>query len=124
MFQAARAGVENLSATAALECAQNGVRVNAVAPGYVDSSGFDTYTDERMLKALKLFAERTPLGRLGNESEVSAAVCFLLSEAAAFITGQVWRVDGGFGLKTNTPMLQRTDPTAQFAYYGFHRTIR
>ena len=119
---AARAGVENLTATAALEWAENGVRVNAVAPGYVETSGFDTYTDQRMLNALGSFAQHTPLGRLGREAEVSAAVCFLLSEAAAFITGQSWRVDGGFGLKTSTPMLERESIEAQRAFDGFHRS--
>ena len=52
---AARAGVENLTATAALEWAEFGIRVNAVAPGYVGTSGFDTYTHERMINALTQF---------------------------------------------------------------------
>lgn len=121
---AARAGVENLTATAALEWAHCGIRVNAVAPGYVESSGFDTYSDKRMIAALKTFADHTPLRRLGQEAEVSAAVCFLLSDAAAFVTGQVWRVDGGFGLKTDTPMLAREDVRTRGAFDGFHRRIR
>lgn len=119
---AARAGVENLTATAALEWASQGVRVNAVAPGVIASSGFDEYTDERMIHALKKFPDHTPLGRIGTEAELSAAVCFLLSEASYFVTGQVWRVDGGFGLKTNTPMFEMTQPIRNPAYDGFHRS--
>jgi citronellol/citronellal dehydrogenase len=121
---AARAGVENLTATAALEWAAEGIRVNAVAPGYIESSGFDTYTDERMTRAIREFPRYTPLGRYGLESEISAATCFLLSPAAAFITGQVLRVDGGFSLNTNTPMLlQGEDPKPQRSYDGFHRRV-
>ena len=121
---AARAGVENLTATAALEWAHCGVRVNAVAPGYIESSGFDTYTDERMINALKAFGQYTPLGRLGREAEISAAVCFLLSEAAAFVTGQVWRVDGGFALKTDTPLYPRDQLRQNRPFDGFHRRVR
>jgi citronellol/citronellal dehydrogenase len=121
---AARAGVENLTMTAALEWAADGVRVNAVAPGYVASSGFDTYTDERMLRAIKAFPERTPLGRHGTEAEISAAVCFLLSPAGYFVTGQIWRIDGGFGLKTNTPMLEWRAPKRNPQFDGFHRSER
>ena len=121
---AARAGVENLTATAALEWAHYGVRVNAVAPGYIESSGFDTYSDERMINALKSFAQHTPLGRLGGEAEISAAVCFLLSDGAAFVTGQVWRVDGGFALKTDTPLYPREERRRHRAFEGFHRRVR
>lgn len=122
---AARAGVENLTATAALEWAEDGIRINAVAPGYVESSGFDTYADERMNRAIREFPSHTPLGRYGLEAEISSAVCFLLSEAAAFITGQVLHIDGGFGLNTNTPMQPRGEaPKPQASYDGFHRRVR
>jgi len=91
---AARAGMLNFTETAACEWAQAGVRVNAVAPGWIASSGFDTYPLEFQALTKKL-KRKVPLQRFGTESEVSAAVVFLLSEAAAFITGTCLRVDGG-----------------------------
>lgn len=91
---AARAGMESLTETAALEWAPCGIRVNAVAPGYVASSGMDAYPPE-LAPLLRSAAKGVPLQRMANEAEVSAAIVFLFSEAASFITGTVLRVDGG-----------------------------
>jgi len=91
---AARAGMISFTETAALEWAPFGVRVNAVAPGYVASSGMDSYPPA-MAPLLRAAAQGVPLKRMANEAEVSAAIVFLLSEAASFITGSVLRVDGG-----------------------------
>jgi len=91
---AARAGMLSFTETSACEWSQSGVRVNAVAPGWVASSGFDTYSPE-MQAELRSLKTKVPLQRYGTESEVSAAIVFLLSEAAAFITGSCIRVDGG-----------------------------
>ncbi|HEY8517346.1 MAG TPA: SDR family oxidoreductase [Candidatus Binatia bacterium] len=90
---AARAGMVSFTETAAYEWAASGVRVNAVAPGWIASSGMHTYP-EWMRPHLKVLHRAVPLQRLGTESEVSAAICFLLSPAAAFISGAVLRVDG------------------------------
>lgn len=90
---AARAGMLNFTMTAALEWASAGVRVNAVAPGAIASSGLDTY-DEQKKAELKRLWRHIPLKRLGTESEISAAIVFLLSPAAAFISGTCLRVDG------------------------------
>lgn len=90
---AARAGMLNLTETAAVEWAYAGVRVNAVAPGFIASSGLANYPKEAQPHLLKV-REFVPLKRLGTESEVSAAIVFLLSEAAAFISGSCLRVDG------------------------------
>ncbi|KQZ98011.1 MAG: SDR family oxidoreductase [Achromobacter sp.] len=91
---AARAGVWNLTETAACEWAYAGVRVNAVAPGWIASSGMDSY-DEHYRGVLRELKTRVPLQRFGTEAELAAAVVFLLSPAAAFINGAVIRVDGG-----------------------------
>lgn len=91
---AARAGVWNLTETAACEWAYAGVRVNAVAPGWIASSGMDSY-DEHYRGVLRELKTKVPLQRFGTEAELAAAVVFLLSPAAAFINGTVIRVDGG-----------------------------
>lgn len=117
---AARAGMINLTQTAAVEWAPAGVRVNAVAPGWVASSGLDTYKGSVRAMIPKL-RESVPLRRLATEAEVSAAICFLLSEAAAFITGETVKVDGGAPLSSQhwpSPPNARSEP-----YDGFHRAV-
>jgi citronellol/citronellal dehydrogenase len=91
---ASRAGMANLTMTAAVEWAPSGVRVNAVAPGYVASSGLDTYPP-KMRKHFQNVHRAVPLQRQATEAEISAAICFLLSPAASFITGVTLAVDGG-----------------------------
>lgn len=91
---AARAGMVNFTETAAFEWATYGVRVNAVAPGYVASSGLDAYPPEFREFILQA-GSQLPLQRLATEAEISAPIVFLLSKAANFITGAVLRVDGG-----------------------------
>ena len=90
---AARAGMVSFTESAALEWARHGVRVNAVAPGYIASSGMDHYPPEAG-PMLREMAHTVPAGRFGNEAEVSAAIVYLLSPAASFISGTVLRVDG------------------------------
>lgn len=91
---AARAGVFNLTKTLAFEWAALGVRVNAVAPGVILSSGVQSYAPE-FQQAFFDSVAYIPAGRLGTMREVAAAVVFLLSPAAGFITGTTLRVDGG-----------------------------
>ena len=88
---AARAGMLNFTETAALEWAP--VRVNAVAPGWIASSGLDRYPPE-MAETFRGLHALVPLRRLGTESEVAAAIVYLLSPAAAFVSGSCLRVDG------------------------------
>lgn len=124
---AARAGMVSFTETAALEWARSGVRVNAVAPGYIASSGMDHYPQEAgpMLREMQA---TVPLGRFGNEAETSAAIVFLLSPAAAFISGSVLRVDGarpqvrmGWGTVAAPAEAQQRD--AVKAFDGFHRYV-
>jgi citronellol/citronellal dehydrogenase len=108
----------NLTESAACEWAVSNVRVNTVAPGGIASSGFDTYTPEAKSKILE-FPPTVPLQRYGSESEVAAAIVYLLSPAAAYITGSCIRVDGGTPNARNTWKLephQRSKP-----FEAFHR---
>jgi citronellol/citronellal dehydrogenase len=117
---AARAGMVNFTMTAAAEWGRAGVRANAVAPGWIASSGFDTYPDsvKPMLRSLK---RHTPLQRLGTEAEVSAAIVFLLSPAAAFISGETLRVDGAAPNAKRHHELEPHDRAPTFQ--GFHRAV-
>lgn len=122
---AARAGMVSFTETAALEWAGNAVRVNAVAPGYIASSGMDNYPPEaaHMLRAMP---QTVPLGRFGNEAEVSAAIVFLLSPAASFISGTTLRVDGArpqvrMGWPQRVPDAATQQRAAVQPYRGFHR---
>ena len=113
---AARAGMLNFTETAALEWAP--IRVNAVAPGWIASSGMDNYPPE-MRSTIRGMTKLVPLQRLGTESEVAAAIVFLLSPAAAFISGACLRVDGA------APNAKRIWPEvgtggSTEAFNGFH----
>lgn len=116
---AARAGLDNLTRTAALEWGASGVRVNAVAPGTVLSSGLDTYEGEVGLK-LEAMRQTIPLKRIATEAEISAPICFLLSEGAAYISGATLRVDAG-GLTGNVGKFELPPARNSFSFEGFHR---
>ncbi len=117
---AARAGMENFTRTAAVEWSEYGVRVNTVAPGVIASSGLETYGEAHKAN-LRQRRQRIPLRRLGTESEISAAVLFLLSPASAFTTGATLRVDGA---APNMKIIyQVPDHPAATAFDGFHRGL-
>jgi citronellol/citronellal dehydrogenase len=107
---AARAGMLSFTESAAFEWAP--VRVNAVAPGWIASSGLDHYPPE-MAAHIRSLAKHVPAGRLGTEAEVSAAIVFLLSPASAFTSGACLRVDGAVpnARRHHTPQQERrTEP--------------
>jgi citronellol/citronellal dehydrogenase len=92
---AARAGVENMTKSLAIEWAQHNLRVNAVAPGNnIKTSGTAQYGDD----LLELARKATPLKRLGTPEEVARMIVFLASSQNDFITGQVFGIDGGMPL--------------------------
>ncbi|MFC9555813.1 SDR family oxidoreductase [Rhodococcus sp. NPDC056960] len=92
---AARGGMFTLSESAATEWAAAGVRVNTVAPGSIASSGLDTYDEKDRKFIQEEVTPGIPLQRFGTEAEVSAAIVYLLSPAARFVTGTCLRIDGG-----------------------------
>jgi citronellol/citronellal dehydrogenase len=95
---AARAGVENMTMTLAVEWAQFGILVNAVAPGVILSTGTERYPPEIVAHAVK----QTPLKRAGTVDEVAASIVFLASPAAQYITGATLRIDGAQALWGDT----------------------
>ena len=117
---AARAGMSNLTATAAFEWAHAGVRVNAVAPGWIASSGMDTYGGA-MRSFIPKLKNHVPLRRMGVEAEVSAAIVFLLSPGAAFITGVTLQIDGAASLGSEIFPLGAESSSKPFD--GFHRAV-
>lgn len=113
---AARGGVLTFTETAACEWGHSGVRVNAVAPGWIASAGIDTY-DEDYRNVLRALRHKVPLQRFGTEAELSSAVVYLLSEAAGFVSGSVIRVDGG--VPTARPTWKLEPAARSFPFDGF-----
>jgi len=90
-YVASKAGLEGFTRSLAMEVASRGVTVNAIAPGFIATDMTDALTAEQTSAML----ERIPLGRMGEAEEIAAAVSFLCSEPAAYITGQTLQVNGG-----------------------------
>ncbi len=91
-YVAAKHGVLGLTQTAALEYAEQGIRVNAVGPGYIDTPLLDSLSP----KVKAALIELHPIGRLGRPEEVADLVVWLSSDQAAFVTGAYYPVDGGY----------------------------
>ncbi|MEB2484391.1 glucose 1-dehydrogenase [Burkholderia multivorans] len=94
-YGAAKAAIASLTRSMACEWARAGVRVNAVAPGYVATELVDTLARNGQLNRAAI-ERRTPLGRLAEPDEIARAIAFLASDAASYITGTVLNVDGGW----------------------------
>lgn len=93
-YVATKSGVIGMTKTWARELGRDGITVNAVAPGFIETPMVDTVPE----KVLDHLVDRTPLDRLGQPEDVANAYCFLASDDAAFITGAVLSVDGGLVL--------------------------
>lgn len=113
---AARSGMIHLTRTAAVEWASYGVRVNAVAPGFIATPALARYGEQALNAVL---APLIPLGRLGTEAEVSSVICFLLSEGAAYISGTTVEIDGA-GSSAH-PLFPPSAHDKAPRFDGFHR---
>ena len=93
-YSATKAGVIGMTLTAAKELGPRNITVNAVAPGFIHTPMTDVLTEEQKAAALKM----VPLGRFGEPEEIANAVAFLVSDGAAYISGQVIVVDGAMSM--------------------------
>ncbi len=98
-YNAAKSGVNAMTLTWASELAQYGIRVNAIEPGWTDTPGERRYFSEELIREE---GRKLPLGRLAQPAEIGKAARFLASEDAAYITGTILKVDGGFLLPMTT----------------------
>ncbi|HXH19318.1 MAG TPA: SDR family oxidoreductase [Chitinophagales bacterium] len=94
-YVASKHGLVGLTKTTALEYAKSGIRVNAVCPGVIKTPMIDRFTGKNK-EVEKQFENMEPVGRMGQPEEVAAAVCWLCSDAASFVTGAALPVDGGW----------------------------
>ena len=96
IYVATKHAVEGLTKVAALEHAQQGIRVNAVAPAAIETEMMERFAGPEDSEMRAGLAAMHPIGRVGNAQEIADAVYFLASDGASFITGQSLKVDGGF----------------------------
>jgi len=97
-YSASKAAIEGLTRALAVELGPSGVRVNAVAPGFVETAQSTSREHSVGPEGLKLAVPYVPLGRIGEPAEIAEVVLFLASDAARYVTGQVLLVDGGITL--------------------------
>ncbi|CAM4198795.1 SDR family NAD(P)-dependent oxidoreductase [Kerstersia similis] len=104
-YSAAKAGLLGMTRAMAVEWGAQGIRVNAIAPGYV-ATALTLALQHKGVLNLEAIQGHTPLGRLADPEEIAAAAAFLVSPAASYITGTTLAVDGGWAIKGNPDTVQ------------------
>lgn len=94
-YTASKGAINQMTRTLSLAYAENNIRVNAIAPGFVDTAILSGVPDEYK----KIMAKDMPIGRLGSDDEIASLIKFLLSDEASFITGAIISIDGGYTAK-------------------------
>ena len=102
-YNAAKAGVINLTRSAAIENARHGIRVNCVCPGTIDTRAPELLGGARADEIRRMQAAMNPIGRMGQADEIASTICFLASDDAPFITGAAIVADGGLTAHTGLP---------------------
>ncbi|MFJ2257434.1 SDR family NAD(P)-dependent oxidoreductase [Streptomyces sp. NPDC087844] len=97
-YGAAKAAVVQLTKTLATEMGPHGIRVNAVAPGWIRTPMTDRHDDEAQARTEAFMSRMSPLGRVGDPEDIAHAVLYLASDASAFTTGQILRPNGGVAM--------------------------
>ncbi|HVI48076.1 MAG TPA: glucose 1-dehydrogenase [Chitinophaga sp.] len=99
IYSASKAAVDGLARALAVECTPQGIRINNIQPGYIETPMFDRFfTPETLTDAKAALSRHAPIGRLGSPDEVAAAVLWLASPASSFISGESILVDGGLAI--------------------------
>jgi meso-butanediol dehydrogenase/(S,S)-butanediol dehydrogenase/diacetyl reductase len=106
-YNAAKAGVINLTRSAAIENARHGIRVNCVCPGTIDTRAPVLLGGDRADEIRRVQAEANPIARMGQADEIASTILFLASDEAAFITGAALVADGGLTAHTGLPPFRR-----------------
>jgi len=109
-YNAAKAGVINLTRSAAIENARHNIRVNCVCPGFIDTRATEILGRDRADELRRVYAEAHPIGRVGQADEIASTVLFLSSDEASFITGAAVVADGGLTAHTGLPHFQKPPP--------------
>ncbi len=94
-YNIAKAGINHMGRTLAMELVSDGIRVNVVEPGWIDTPGERKYATEEQIREA---GKKLPMGRLGTIEEIGKGVAYLVSDDASYVTGTILRIDGGFVL--------------------------
>jgi len=109
-YNAAKGGVCNLTRAMAIDHASDGIRVNAICPGVTETGS--TAWMQKIPAIMQGFDDRLPMGRMGTSEEMAAAIAFLASDDASYITGSNLVVDGGLTAGTGQPAFRKLTETA------------